>query len=47
MKYDIRIGDIINNRKVLDIREERVVSKNGISYPKHIYTVECVLCGRA
>ena len=46
MKYDIRIGDIINNRKVLDIREERVVSSGGISYLKHIYTVECVLCGR-
>lgn len=46
MKYDIRIGDIINNRKVLDIREERVVSSSGISYLKHIYTVECVLCGR-
>lgn len=46
MKYDIRIGDVINNRKVLDIREERVLSSGGISYLKHIYTVECVLCGR-
>lgn len=46
MKYDIGIGDVINNRKVLDIREERVLSKGGISYPKHIYTVECILCGR-
>lgn len=46
MKYDIGIGDVINNRKVLDIREERVLSSGGISYLKHIYTVECVLCGR-
>lgn len=46
MKYDIEVGDIINNRKVLDIREERVVTKNDRPYIRHIYTVECVLCGR-